>query len=109
MQDKKFSYKEIFSTGIKRKIALQKKRDRFFIDKTISELKIKLDISIINESSVEFFVIEDKYISISEYDSFKESKYLDKIEVESFDDKLWEKHSTIEPTKQMKEYKKIKL
>ena len=106
---KYFSEKTIFSIGAKRKLALQKKRNRFLIDKKLRELKIKLNMLIKRESSVEFFVINREEITDSEYDNFKQEKYVDIIRIDEFDDNIWGNHPTIEPTKRMKEYKKIKI
>ncbi|NQX82634.1 MAG: carboxypeptidase-like regulatory domain-containing protein [Flavobacteriaceae bacterium] len=106
---KYFSYKQVISTGVKRKISLQKKKDRFLFDKKLSELKIKLNLSVKTEESVEFFVIKENKINDSEFDNFKQKEHIDIIHVDEFDDKIWANHSTIEPTKQMKEYKKIKI
>jgi len=90
-----------------RSIALQKKRKRFLFDKKLKEIKI--DISLIgdHESSIEMLVIEEGPINQNQFNNFKEKESVDIIYVEQFNEDLWKGYSIIEPTKQMRDYKKI--
>lgn len=104
---KYFSFQKNAKGSFKRKITLLKKKKRFLINKKINAIKLALDIVQENEFSVELLVIDNAQISEQHFDIFEEEKYVDVAYVNQFDKNLWEKHTTIEPTQQMKEYKKI--
>ena len=104
---KYFSFQESSQSSIKRKVTLLKKKKKFLINKKLNAIKIGLDIIQEYTSSVEFMVIDNNKISEQDFDNFEEEKYIDIINVNQFDKSLWENHTTIEPTQQMKEYKKI--
>ena len=93
--------------GFDRSIALQKKRERFFFDKKLKEIKIGISLIADNESSIEMLVLEEDTINHNQFNNFKEKKIVDIIYVEQFNEDLWKGYSIIEPTKQMKDYKKI--
>ena len=104
---KYFSFQKNISSSIKRKITLLKKKKRFLINKKLNAIKIGLDIVQENKFSVELLVVDNVQISEKDFDNFEEEKYIDVTYVNQFDKNLWENHTTIEPTQQMKEYKKI--
>ena len=93
--------------GFDRSIALQKKRERFFFDKKLKEIKIGISLIADNESSIEMLVLEEDTINHNQFNNFKEKEIVDIIYVEQFNEDLWKGYSIIEPTKQMKDYKKI--
>jgi hypothetical protein len=101
-----FSRKEASNASIDRKVSLLKKRKRFLIDKNLKELKVGLYMSMTMEQSLEFLVLEDDEISADEFAEFEQPEIMEIIFVDQFDDKLWKGFSIIEPTQQMKEYKK---
>ena len=90
-----------------RSIALQKKRERFLFDKKLKEIKIGVSLIGDHESSIEMLVIEEDPINQFQFNDFKEKESVDIIYVEQFNEDLWKGYSIIEPTKQMKDYKKI--
>ena len=90
-----------------RSIALQKKRKRFLYDKKLKEIKIGISLIGEHESSIEMLVIEEGPIKQNQFNDFKEKESVDIIYVDQFNEDLWKGYSIIEPTKQMKEYKKI--
>jgi len=104
---KYFSFQNNNKLSINRKITLLKKKKRLLINKKLNAIKIGLEI--INESklSVEVLVIDNVQISEQDFDNFDEKKNIDVTYVNQFDKNLWKNHTTIEPTQQMKEYKKI--
>ena len=51
-------------------------------------------------------VIEEDPINHNQFNDFKEKESVDIIYVEQFNEDLWKGYSIIEPTKQMKDYKK---
>ena len=100
---KYFSFQESSQSSIKRKVTLLKKKKKFLINKKLNAIKIGLDIVQEDTHSVEFMVIDNNKISEQDYDNFEEEKYIDIININQFDKSLWENHTTIEPTQQMKE------
>lgn len=105
-QLKYFSFKDVSTFGIDRKIALLKKRKRPLFDKTILELKSGIDVQVRNQKSFEFLVLSHDRISEKDYLNFEENKKMKVIYVNQFDDSLWQGYDILEPTKQMREYKK---
>ena len=89
-----------------RNIALQKKRERFLFDKKLKEIKIGISLIGDHESSIEMLVLEEGPINQNQFNDFKEKESVDIIYVEQFNEDLWKGYSIIEPTKQMKDYKK---
>lgn len=105
---KYFSKKRGSLLSFDRNITLQKKEDRFLFNKTQNKFKVGLQLKMQMEASVEFLVLEDKKITTSRFESFEQSEYLKIHYVDQFDDNLWRGYSIIEPTNQMREYKKHK-
>ena len=103
---KYFSKKTGNTFSIERPFGLVKKRKRFMFDKKLCEIKIKLSIEMETESLVEVLIIDEEEISKDEFLAFKPLREFELQKVDKFDDKLWEGHTIIEPTKQMKEYQK---
>ena len=93
--------------SIERPIALQKKKKRFLFDKKIKETKIGIELISRVESSYELLVLDESEISLMEFQEFKPNKNIKIIHVDQFNEDLWKGYSIIEPTKQMKNYKKI--
>jgi len=103
---KYFSKREESSASFDRKIALLKKRKRWLFDKTLKELKIGLELKVDMEQSVELLMLADEKISEKQFADFKQQEQQEIIYVDQFDDNLWKDFSIIEPTEQMREYKK---
>lgn len=103
---KYFSYKSGSYVSFERNVSLLKKRKRFLFDKKINEIKLGIDFSIDQVESVEYLVLNDKEITHDEFLNFEQEKLMEIIYVDQFNDNLWSGYSIIEPTKQMKEYKK---
>ncbi|MBC8265531.1 MAG: carboxypeptidase-like regulatory domain-containing protein [Flavobacteriales bacterium] len=106
-QLKYLSYQNNYKVSIDRKIALQKKKKRFLINKKLQEIKVGLDFTQENNESIELLVIDQFPISEQSFDKFEEGKYMDITYVNQFNENLWKGYTTITPTKQMKEYKKL--
>jgi len=104
---KYFSFQNNNNLSVNRKITLLKKKKQFLINKKLNAIKLGLDIIQENKLSVELLVVDNIKISEQDFDNFKQEKYIDVTYVNQFDKNLWENHTTIEPTQQMKEYKKI--
>ena len=84
-----------------------KKRKKPLFDKTLLELKGAIDMQVRSQQSFEYLLLSHEDISHSDYHYFEQSKKIKVIYVDQFDDSLWQGHDILEPTKQMREYKKI--
>ena len=63
-----------------------------------------LEVKVANE----LLVIDQVLISNIDFDNFIEKKYVNVNYVNQFDKNLWKNYNIIEPTKEMKEYRKVK-
>jgi hypothetical protein len=104
-----FSKRETQAYGVDRKISLIKKRERFLFDKELEEIKLGLDLTMEDETSTEVFGFTHQNISSSDFEKVEQPEYMKVIYVDQFDDQLWKGYSIIEPTKQMRNYKKSSL
>ena len=89
-----------------RNLSLIKKRERFLFDKELYEIKVKFNITVTTEESTEILILNHKTIPNSEFNHLKQDKFYQVIYVDQFNDTLWKGYSIIEPTQQMREYKK---
>lgn len=104
---KYFSQKTGDKFSFDRKIAFQKKRERFLLDKKMLEIKVDFNIQAQNENSYELLFLDNKSISEAEFTKANEPKEIKTILVDQFDENLWKGYPIIEPTKQMRDYKKM--
>jgi len=103
---KYFSTKYTTEVSLNRKFALQKKQNKLIFDKKLNEIKARFNMIAKNETNTEYMVIENQKISKSDFDNFKEKERLKVIYVDLFDENLWKDYDIIEPTQQMRTYKK---
>jgi len=103
---KYYSRKTVSNMSIERNISLLKKKKRFLIDKKLNEIKVGLDLGISSEDSFEILVLKEEDITESQFVNFKQKKKMNITYVDQFNDNLWKGYSVIEPTEQMKNYKK---
>ena len=104
---KYFSLKKGSSFSVDRKLALLKKKKKPLFDKTLLELKGAIDMQIRSKKSFECLLLSNENISPSDYHNFEQIKKMKVIYVERFVDSLWQGYDILEPTTQMREYKKI--
>ena len=104
---KYFSHQSGYKISVNRKIALQHKKKRFLFDKKLNELKVGLDFSQVYEESLELLVIDNNEIETDEFERFRQKEKMKITYINQFDENLWKGYTTITPTKQMKEYKKL--
>lgn len=103
---KYFSKKKGIQFAVDRNLAILKKRKRWLMDKKISEVKVGLEIAAQAEQSIEVLILDDAEITHEQFTAIEQKDDMEVIYVDQFDDELWKGFSIIEPTKQMKEYKK---
>ncbi|WP_152286067.1 carboxypeptidase-like regulatory domain-containing protein [Flavicella marina] len=104
---KYFTFNKKYNIRIDRKIALQKKKDRFLFDKKLKELKIGLNLNLTIQEAMEYFSINSTTINPKTFEDYKEPENFDVIHIDQFDEKIWKGYHIIEPTKQLKTYKKL--
>lgn len=93
--------------SFERNLSLIKKKKRFLIDKELNEIKVKLNLFVKEENSIEMLVLKNKNISDQNFINFKPKNHVKIVFVNQFDDSVWKGYDVIEPTKQMRDYKKI--
>jgi hypothetical protein len=103
---KYFSLKANFNVRWDRNVALMKKKKRFIFNKKLKEIKVGVQADIDAEQYTELLMLEDTRLSKQGFADFQQPEYTDIIYVDQFDDTLWKGYSIIEPTEQMREYKK---
>jgi len=103
---KYFSKKAGSIIDFDRSLALLKKKERFLFDKKLNQIKVGVNISVNSEQLFECLIIDDKPISKEAFDRFSEKSKMKIIYVDKFDESLWKGYAIIEPTQQMKDYKK---
>ena len=103
---KYFSKKEGVYISFDRNVALLKKRKRFLFNKKLNEIKVGVKFAVDSEESIEYLVIDDKDISHKQFADIEQKEHMEIIYVDQFDDKLWKGFAIIEPTQQMREYRK---
>ncbi len=106
-QLKYFSKKEGTGMSVDRNLSLIKKKKRFLLDKKLNEIKVGFNLNVREEYSVEMLILDHKEISNKQFKGFKQKEFIKMIYVDQFDDQLWKGYSIIEPTKQMRDYKKM--
>ncbi len=103
---KYFSKKTGFHASFDRNVALIKKKERFLFDKKLNEIKVGIDMAMNIEESVEYLILDGQEIPHKQFSGFEQKEKMEIIFVKQFDDNLWKGFSIIEPTKQMRDYKK---
>lgn len=105
-QLKYLSHSQAIGMSFNRKVALIKKKKRWLIDKTLLELKVKLNIDVETEEITELLFLSNDAIPSEDFVKFEEPEWMDVIYVDHFSDDLWKGYPIIEPTKKMREYQK---
>lgn len=104
---KYFAQKTGNRVSFDRNVSLIKKRERFLVDKKLNEIKVGLNMISREESSFEAIVIHQENIPSSTYEKLTPPNYFKIIYVDQFNDNIWKGYDILEPTKQMRDYKKI--
>jgi hypothetical protein len=91
-----------------RNVSLVKKKDRFLFDKKQNQIKLGIKMAANMEESVEYLVMNDQTISAKAFEKATQPEFMKINYVDQFDDRLWQNYDIIEPTRQMRAYKKHK-
>ena len=89
-----------------RNVSLLKKKKRFLVDKKLNEIKVKLAMKVTELISFEILVVSSEKIQAKEFNKFKQKPNFKTVYVDQFSDDLWKDFTIIEPSKEMREYKK---
>ena len=103
---KYFSYRQGSRVSVDRSVILKKKRKRWLFDNTLKELKLGIEMVVNTQESIEYLVLGRTPISGKQFDDFTQPEKMEIIYVDQFDENLWRGYSIIEPTEQMREYRK---
>ena len=103
---KYFSQKSGTDFSVDRSVSLIKKRKRFLFDKTLKEIKVRINFEVTSEESIELLVLNNMEITDKQFADFKQEKEMKIIYTDHFSDDLWKGYPIIEPTERMREYKK---
>ena len=90
-----------------RTVSFLKKKERFLFDQKLEQIKVEINVSVSSESSIEILILEENKINNEVFNKVKQDENSNIIYVDQFDEELWKDYSIIEPTKQMKNYKKL--
>jgi hypothetical protein len=104
---KYFSKKAGAQAEFDRNILLIKKKERFLFDKTLNEIKVGIRLKVDTEQLVECLVLDSRPLSPGEFEAFRQQEKAQAIYVDKFDNNLWKGYEIIEPTRQMRDYKKV--
>mgnify|MGYP001570094873 FL=1 len=104
---KYLSYQSEYSIKLNRKFAFVKKQKRKFFDKYINKIKFDVDFVQKEKISIEKLVINQQEITTDEFESYEPKEKMEITYINQFDENHWKDYTTITPTKQMKEYKKL--
>jgi hypothetical protein len=107
-QLKYYSIKQDHYFKFDRTISLLKKKDKFLFDRKQNEMKLGIKISANSEDLLEYMVIDDQEISNGTFNKAIQPELMKIHFVEQFNDELWRGYDIIEPTRQMRTYKKHK-
>ncbi|NLR91786.1 carboxypeptidase-like regulatory domain-containing protein [Flammeovirga agarivorans] len=95
--------------SVERSFALVKKQKRFFVDKTLNEIKIKFNIVADSKETKELLVLDRKDITEQSYDMVEEEEKMKFQKIVTTQDYIWEHGTVIEPTQELKAYKRKEI
>ncbi len=90
--------------GIDRTLSVKQKQENGLIDKTLQEVKIKLNLNVTFEQKKEVLVVSHRNISRQEFDKVTEPDIYKLKKVSKYASDIWKNSSIIEPTEAIKEY-----
>lgn len=90
--------------GVDRTLTLKQKQQRGLFDKTLQEVKIKLDLDLTFVQKKEVLVVSHRKINQEEFDKAEQPNTMMINKVSKYSSDIWENSSIIEPTKALKEY-----
>lgn len=92
--------------GVDRTLSLKRKQENGLFDKTLQEVKIKLDMDATFLQKIELLVVSQDDITPSLYKGIKEPTSYKIQKVDKYSPEFWKNTSIIEPSQTLKDYKK---
>ncbi len=98
------SHEEEERVSIKRPLALKQKKKKFLTDKTLDEIKVKLNMDFSFSNKSEMLTVENNPVTAAEYFAIEQPDTIKVKRVNKYSADIWKNNSIIEPTKMLKEY-----
>lgn len=90
--------------AIDRKISVMQKTENGLFDKTLQEVKLRLNLDVTFEQKKELLVVSYRDISVDDYNEIVEPEVYKLKKVSKYAADIWDGSSILEPTKALKEY-----
>ena len=90
--------------GVNRMLTLKQKVESGLFDKTLQEVKLKLDLDVTFVQKKELLVVSQEPLSQEGFDQTKQPNVMMINKVSEYSSDIWQNSSIIEPTKALKEY-----
>lgn len=90
--------------GVDRTVTLKQKEENGLFDKTLQEVKMKLDLDVTFVQKKELLVVSHENISKAEYNNTTQPDIMKINKVSAYSSDIWKNNSIIVPTKALKEY-----
>ena len=90
--------------GVNRSITLKQKQEDGWFDKTLQEVKLKLDMDVTFVQKKELLVVSQENITKEDFDKAEQPDKLTINKVSEYSSDIWQNSSIIEPTTALKEY-----
>ncbi|WP_109829238.1 carboxypeptidase-like regulatory domain-containing protein [Reichenbachiella versicolor] len=100
------NYKEY--VGLDRPISITKKRKRFLFDKSLNQIKARLELEFEPETNWEFLVQERSLITSEKFESTQHRKHVLFKRHFSYSPDIWSEGTVLTPSSELKEYKRSK-
>ncbi len=91
--------------AIDRNLTLKQKRESGLFDKTLQEVKVKMNMDLTLVQKKEVLVVSHKKITPKEFEATKQPNTMIINKVDAYSPHIWKNSSIIEPTKALKEYR----
>ena len=90
--------------GVDRTVNLKQKQESGLFDKTVQEVKLKLDMDVTFVQKKELLVVSRESISQEEFDAIEQPNTMIVNKVSEYSPDIWKNSSIIEPSKALREY-----
>ena len=102
---KYFSLTNNIELLVDRPLSMKRKQERSLFDKTLDKVKVNVNVDMQTVHQFEVIIFNQQKLNKEKYSELK-IKPMDILQVTQFNDSLWQDFNIIEPTRQMREYKK---
>lgn len=103
---KYFSFSSRDEIVVDRPLTMTQKQERVLFDKTLEKVKLNINVDMLSVHQFEVFVYNNQPLKLVGSERIK-LESIDIVQVNQFSDTLWTKFPSIEPTQQMRAYRKV--